>query len=208
MNDSELEEALKSAPVPERPRTYWAEFPLRVMARAQRLETHSEPGARRPRAVPFGPSSTLGFAAFGVGLMVIALLLSFAFGWRQGRPEPITGSQLTAARKCFREIEALFPNQVQAIVFDQDGPRLVLAEEPNVPASVPLYVRIRGPKGSRNYVTFSGQQIRFNGEVCEVLLNHLGHVLLVGHQAVWSPTQALVTSTRYQVAACPLETTL
>ena len=120
----------------------------------------------------------------------------------------ITGSELVAARKYFQEIETLFPGQVQAIVFDQQGSHLVLAEHSNVPADSPLYLKICGPKGCQNYVTFSGQQIHFNGETCEVLLDRHGNVLLVGPQWVLSTAGAPTKHARYQVAARPLETTL
>lgn len=208
MKDSELDQLLKSAPVPARPEAYWDEFHRRVVAKAHWLQTHAQAGANRPRVQPFGLRLPLRFAAVGLGLAVIGLLLGFAFGFRQGRRLPITDSQLAVARKYFQEIESLFPNQVRAIVFDQQGPHLALAEQPDVPASWPLYLRICGPKGCQNYVTFSGQQIRLNGEVCEVLLDCQGNVLLVGQQEVWSTAQAPARKSRYQVAARSLETTL
>jgi len=208
MKNSELDQLLKSAPVPEPPEAYWDEFPRRVMAKIYWLQTRTPAEANRPRTEPFGLRSRLRFATLGLVLTVIGLLLGFALGFRQGRHLSITDAQLAAARKYFQEIETLFPNQVQAIVFDQQGPRLVLAERPDVPASSPLYLRICGPKGCENFVTFSGQQIRFDGEVCEVLLDHQGNVLLVGQRRVWSTGLGRAKHARYQVAARPLETTL
>ncbi len=208
MKNSELDQMLKSAPVPDRPETYWDQFPGRIMAKAHWLQTREDGETNRTRTESFRIRARLCFATVVLGLVAMGLLLGVAFGFRQGRLLPITDPQLAAARKFFQEIETLFPNQVKAIVFDQQGPHLVLAEQPNVSTASPLYLRISGPKGCQNYVTFSGQQIRFNGEVCEVLLDHQGNVLLVGQQWAWSTALAAAKNARYQIAARPLEMTL
>jgi hypothetical protein len=201
MKDSELDQLLKSVPVPDRPETYWSEFPRRVMAKAHWLESRGQAGDDDCRARQSGARFRLRFVTVGLALVVIGLVLGFAFGFRQGRNLAITNSQLAAARKYLQEIETLFPNQIQAIVFDQQGTHLVLADQPNVPASSPIYLRISGPKGIQNYVTFSGQQIQLNGEVCEVLTDHEGNALLVGQQGAWSTAQAQVERSRYRLAA-------
>jgi hypothetical protein len=208
MKNSELDQILKSAPVPDRPGAYWDQFPQRVMAKTNWLRTRADDGANHPRTEPFWLRSRFRLATVGLGLAIIGLLLGFVLGFRQGRNLSITDPQLAAARKYFQEIETLFPGQVQAIVFDQQGPHLVLAERSNVPTASPLYLRICGPNGCQDYVTFSGQQIRFNGETCEVLLDRQGNVLLVGQQWVLSSAQASAKNARYQVAARPLELTL
>ena len=208
MKNSELDQILKSAPVPDRPGAYWDQFPRRVMAKTDKLRTRADAETNHPRTEPFWLRSRFQFATVGLGLAIIGLLLGFVLGFWRGRNLSITGPQLAAARKYFQEIETLFPGQVQAIVFDQQGSHLVLAERSNVPTSSPLYLRICGPKGCQNYVTFSGQQIRLNGETCEVLLDHHGNVLLVGQRWVVSTAQASAKHARYQVAAQPLEMTL
>jgi hypothetical protein len=217
VKDSELEQLLKSAPVPPRPESYWDSFPRRVMAKihwlpAETVETVSRP--LEPGITPLKRGVNemprwrgFRFATLGLGMVVIGLLLAYVVGFRQGRNLSITDLQIVAARKYFQEVEALFPGQVQAIVFGQQGAQLVLADKPNVPTSSPIYLRICGPQGCQNYVTFSGQQIRFNGEVCEVLEDHQGNVLLVGRQMVWSSAQAAAKGSRYQIEARPLEVT-
>jgi hypothetical protein len=115
---------------------------------------------------------------------------------------------MAQARKYFQEIQTLFPGQVQAIVLGQQGARLILADKPDIPASSPLYVRICGPKGCQDFVTFSGQQIRLNGDLCEVLLDQQNNVLLVGPQWALSTAQPPARHALYQVAARPLEATL
>ncbi len=191
MKNSELDQILKSAPVPDRPGAYWDQFPRRVMAKTDKLRTRADAETNHPRIEPFWLRSRFQFATVGLGLAIIGLLLSFV---------------LAAARKYFQEIETLFPGQVQAIVFDQQGPHLVLAEHSNVHASSPLYLRVCGPKGCQSYVTFSGQQIRINGETCEVLLDHQDNVLLIGQDWVLSTAQAPAKRARYQVSARPLMT--
>ena len=206
MKNSELDRILKSAPVPDRPGAYWDQFPQRVMAKTNWLRTRVDAGASQPQTKPFWLRHRFRFATVGLGLAISGLLLVFVLGSRQGRQLSITEPQLAAARKCFQEIETLFPGQVQAIVFDQQGPHLVLAEHSNVHASSPLYLRVCGPKGCQSYVTFSGQQIRINDETCEVLLDHQDNVLLVGQDWVLSTAQAPAKRARYQVSARPLMT--
>ena len=127
--------------------------------------------------------------------------------WK-GHRSPGKDPQLAEARKYFHELEVLFPNQLQAIVFDQQGTHLVLAPEPNLPASPPLYLKICGPKGCQRFVTFSGQQIRVNGDVCDVLVDHQGKVLLVGQETLWSDAKASVKRGPYRIEARALEATL
>ena len=206
MKNSELDQILKSAPVPDRPGAYWDQFTRRVMAKTDRPRTRADAETNHSRTEPFWLRSRFQFATVGLGLAIIGLLLGFVLGFWQGRNLSITDPQLAAARKYFQEIETLFPGQVQAIVFDQQGPHLVLAEHSNVPASSPLYLRVCGPKGCQSYVTFSGQQIRINGETCDVLSDHQDNVLLIGQDWVLSTAQAPAKHARYQVSARPLMT--
>ena len=81
----------------------------------------------------------------------------------------------------------------------------MLAQEPNLPKSPPLYVKICGPNGCQRVVTFSGQQIRVNGDVCDVLADHRGNVLVVGRQLVWSGARVGANSGRYQIEARVLD---
>ena len=208
MKNSELEKLLKSARVPERPAEYWDKFPARVMAKTHWLASREGTAAQERAAGVFGLRPSWRLAIVGVGLLVIAGLVGYNFGLGRGRSLSISAVQMAAARKYYQEVEALFPGQVQSIVFGQQGPRLVLADKPDVPPSVPLYLRIRGPKGFQNFVTFSGQQIRLDGEVCDVLLDPQGKVLLAGPEWVVSTGNAPMKHARYQVAARPLEATL
>jgi hypothetical protein len=186
MKDSELDQLLKSAPVPDRPQAYWDRFSALVLAKAHWLQTQTPAGAARPRGQPFGLRPRLRFAALSLAFAVIVLLLGLALLLLPARRHPITNSQLATARKYFQEIETLFPNQVQAIVFDQQGPHLALAERADVPASSPLYLRICGAGGCKDYLTFSGQEIQVDGEQITVLADARGGIILTGNQFVWS----------------------
>lgn len=186
MNNDELDKILKSASVPKRAEEYWREFPKKVTAKL-----HWQPKTAVDLDQREGWNWKLIFGpAMGVAAIVVAALLVVHFHTPSSKPEvaALKDQQLAVARKCYQELESLFPNQVQAIVFDESGPRLVLAAKADVPNSTPLYLKVCGPKGCEGFVTFSGQQIQVNGENCEVLSNGKGKVLLVGNHHVWDET--------------------
>jgi len=199
MNNCELEKLLKSAAPPARPPEFWEQFPGRVTASIHwPTKLHATPGAA-PR--PCWSSWTWGFSAAAA-----CLALAFALGYGRGRPTVESNPQLAQARVYFREIESLFPRQLQAITFDDRGPRLRLADKADIPDSTPLYVKICGPRGCQQHVTFSGQQIRVNGDDCDVLLDAAGNVLLVGRQFAWSSASLVHNVGPYHIEARPLGT--
>jgi RNA polymerase sigma factor (sigma-70 family) len=71
--------------------------------------------------------------------------------------------------------------------------------------SPPLYLKICGPRDCQRFVTFSGQQIRVNGDVCDVLSDHQGNVLVVGRQLLLSGSKASTRGGQYQIEAGALE---
>jgi hypothetical protein len=144
----------------------------------------------------------------GLGLAAACVVVAFVFGFWRGRESAAPEDRLAHARKYLHEVEALFPNQVQAIVFDKEGTHLVLADRPDVPASPALYLKICAPSECRQFITFSGQQIKVNGEACDVLLSHGGEVLLVGRRMVWSSSDPLGKHSGYRIEAKTLEATL
>lgn len=218
MNDQDLNRILKSAPVPERSEPYWEQFPRRVLARLRR-----PPQPRADRLRSFLSQSSAGAMpgfwralagdllhqpALGLGLLALCVALGFGIGFWRGRQTTATERlQLAEAEKCFREVAALFPNQLQALVFDEQGPRLVLSDKPTVPASPPIYVKISGPRGCERVVTFSGQQIRMDGEIFDVLVDRQGTVIVVGAQWAWSSSAPAAKSGRYRIEARPLPLT-
>lgn len=187
MNDNELDKLLKSAAPPGRPEEYWRAFPKKVTAKLYWREQAAGASAQtRPAR-----SSALSFA-WAAGAMALLLVIGLVVKLQIGSGATAVagktagGDQFAEARKCYQELEALFPHQLAAIVFDQQGPHLLLAPNPDVPSGTPLYVKVCGPKGCQSFVTFSGQEIPVNGENCEVLSNGSGEVLLVGNHRVWT----------------------
>jgi hypothetical protein len=204
MNNSELKARLKSVPVPEPGTEYWEAFPKRVMLEIQRREESRAPADTMARPWWF---ALLAGPVLSASVALVCVVSAFFLGVRQGRHSGLDQRQLAEAQKCYREIESLFPNQVQALVFDAQGMHLVLAEQADVPASPPLYVTLTGPKGVHRFVTFSGQRIRVNGDSFEVLVDRQGAVLLVGQQSVWSSSQPANKAGPYRIEARPLPAT-
>ena len=201
MNNAELETLLRSAPVPERTRDYWEQFPKRITAK-----TYWQTG--RPAALETASRSRSNPAAmrWGLGLASACLLVGLILSlWTRQVPND-PAPPPTQAKQYFHEIATLFPHQVQAIVFDAQGVRFMLADKADVPDSPPLYLKIMGPQGWRSFVTFSGQQIRFNGEDCDVLADGQGNVMLVGRQLLWNSAYPAPRAGKYRIAAQTLET--
>jgi hypothetical protein len=217
MNDRELNEVLKRATVPEREAECWERFPGRVTAELERRSQAAQAGWGAIDGAGAGPDAGDGWSwvavlrslvnhpAFALGMAAVCLVAALVLRSLNRRESPSYDPQLAEARKYFREIEGLFPRQLQAIVFDQQGAHLVLAQEANLPASPPLYLKIRGPRGCQRFVTFSGQQIHVNGDVCDVLADGQGKVLLVGRQLVWAGSPSRGTSSPYEIEARLLE---
>jgi hypothetical protein len=201
MNDKELEELLKSARTPERSGSYWEEFPGRVTAKLhwQRTDSESRPSVRPGRGLAL---------RWGFGLAAACLVFAFWLGFWRGKEAGLTAGQLADARKYYHEIEGLFPNQVKAIVFDQKGAHLVLAENSEIPSSPPLFIRICGPKGCEKYITFSGQKIHFGAEDYEVLATPRGEVMLIGANSAWTGAATANVPGSLRIEARPLEAVL
>lgn len=205
MNNTELNRLLKSTSVPEPPQDYWEQFPGRVTDEVRRRR------ARKPMldSAPASWSAAVLYRfrwALGTAVTAALVLVAVLIVYSRGKPGAAGPDAFAEAQKCFREIEPLFPNQIKAIVFDQQGAQLVLADTATVPVSTPVYIKISGPNRSRQFVTFSGQQIPVNGDVCDVLVDHQGNILLVGRQLVWSSSKPAVKPGPYQIEARPLET--
>jgi hypothetical protein len=179
MNNSDLDNLLKKVKVPELPQQYWENFPPRITARLH----WSQRGAQSaPRQLDSGRRWFIA----RVALAMATVCLLFALGFRMWTiREDQSMESLGKIRKYYSEIESLFPNQVNGIVFDSQGPHLLLADKSNLPNSTALYVRICSKKGCRSFVTFSGQRIRFGSDTFDVLVDRQGEVLLAGEKMVW-----------------------
>jgi len=157
---------------------------------------------------PWRVGTVFGRTAVAVGLSSVLVVAALLIRFQAKQNLTFGDPQFAELQKCYREIEPLFPNQLKAIIWDNTGgPELVLAEAATVPSSTPLYLRICGPNGCRRFVTFSGQQIQVNGDVCDVLLDRQGNIIIAGRQLVWSSAKATGTAGHYQIEARPVRTT-
>jgi hypothetical protein len=198
MNNTELDKLLQTASVPERATDFWEQLPRRISTRI-----HWQ--ARREIGAPDGARKALPLAwAFAAGAFCLLLALTLPF--RPGQTSGGATGQYAQMAKCYREIEALFPNQLQSITFDERGSHLLLAERADVPQSPALYLKICGPSGCQQVVTFSGQQIRVNGDDCDVLVDAAGNILVVGRQIAWSSAAPARVGKPYRIEARALET--
>jgi len=163
MND-ELNNLLKQAKMPERSAGYWESFPGRVTR-----------GLADKSRLPSNPTAWLPWA---IGAVTVCLALALAIYMRHsGKSQadsPVSYAQL------YRQIEAMFPNQVRAIVVDEHGVKLMLSDTANVPRSQPLLVNACNPDGCRHVITFSGQQVKINGDTWDVFLNGQNEVIVAG----------------------------
>jgi hypothetical protein len=176
MNDSDLEKKLKAVQVPSRREDYWESFPRLVSA-----ELRATP-ARRPADDP----NWLPPLAWGGSIAFACLLIGFAIGHWHGRMEKSDPYALLQNGKVLHEVLTLFPNRVRAIVQDEHGMQLVLADQPDVPASTPIYVHICDGKQCSSLVTFSGQELEIAGQKVTILAEAQGGVIVVGSRFAWS----------------------
>lgn len=201
MNTEELDRILKSARVPQQAESYWEQFPRRVISALQARPKTADP-SRVPLAGRLTWTSLLRLK-FGIslGLSLACTIVVLVLVVPKYRSSSVSDPQLATAQKYYRELKALFPNQLRVIAFDDQGPHLTLADSADVPASPPLYIKICGPEGCRRFVTFSGQQVSINGQLFEILVDREDHVLVLGSQFFWPGTAPSGKSGRYDIEA-------
>ncbi len=201
MNNAELDKTLRRAKVPDPRAGYWDDLPANVQREIARgaSTARGEVAGRR-----FDAIRLVLRRAVPLTLAAACLMVGFFWGahWRKGRAA--NAVEIAEARACWREAAALFPNQLQAIEFDQQGSRLVLSEQANRPIFPPVFVRLCDGKRCQGFVTFSGQQISVNGESFEVLIDRKGEILLAGNASVWNSATDTASFGRYKVMARPL----
>ena len=178
MNDSELNRTLKSAEPPPRTDEYWADFPGEV---ARQLTRPLPPERRATNWLPR--------LAWAGGLAAVCGLIGFVLGHQWGQPETASNNgQVLQNEKVIREVMAMFPNRVRAIVQDEHGVQLVLSDQADVPTSPPIYVHICDGRQCSSLVTFSGQELELTGQKVTILSDARGGIILTGNQFVWSST--------------------
>ncbi len=175
MNNHELDQLLRSVTVPERPPEFWERLTQRVTAKL-----HWQPRINADFRRPAGRGLIWNW---GVAVAAVLLCLGFLLGNWHGRKQT---TALLQNEKLLREVLATFPNQVRAIVQDENGLHLSLADQPDVAQTQPLWIRVCEGKSCRSILTFSGQVLQIGGRTVEALADAEGGVLLVGENFVWS----------------------
>jgi len=200
MNDSELETKLKAAREPDLPADYLGSFPQTVLKNLRSSPREGALGERvlRKRAIfrrPWLPRLAWVMAT------TACILIAFAIGHRRGLVEGHSEQDVLADAKLIRETLAMFPNQVRAIVQDEHGLKLVLADKPDVPDSTPIYVHFCDDNRCSSLVTFSGQEIQIGEQKLTVLSEPDGGIILEGNQFVWSTSKHNLTQNGLKIEA-------
>jgi hypothetical protein len=190
MHKSELDSILKKARLPQPPKEFWEEFPQQIVRGLNQARTKSYHTERN-----WFPRLAWGFAT------AICILAAFAIGHWRGRVETETSRDVLANAKVVDETLAMFPNRVRAIIQDEHGLQLVLSDQPNVPMSTPLWVKICDGKQCSSLVTFSGQELAIAGQKITVLSDAQGGIILEGNQFVWSSSARNFASGNLKIEA-------
>ena len=201
MNDSKLNELLQRVRVPERQPEEWQELTNDTM-RAMRLSLSAH-GERVRGEVSLSRPRFKSIALWTFGCATACVLAGFILGHWHARLET-RRDEIADARKLFSELSALFPNQIEAVILDERGPRLVLAEQPAPRHGAPIFVRICTARGCERVVTFSGRRVLMNGESCEVLLDVRGNVIVAGERFAWSSSEPATRTRGFQIEAAQL----
>ena len=191
MNDADLNKKLKATPVPARDEDYWESFPRLVSAKLRTAPVERPAIDRhwRPRL------------AWGGGIALACLMIGFAAGHWHGQMEKKDAYALLQNGKMLQEVLTLFPGRVRAITQDEHGVQLVLAEQADVPASTPIYVRICDGKQCLALVTFSGQELEIAGQKVTVLSDAQGGVIVTGPRFAWSSDRPAGASNGLKIEA-------
>jgi len=178
MNNRELNDLLRAVKVPEPPQDYWDEFPG-DLTRIARPSPSSAQVTRAPGLLQ-RRSRWRAAIAFAAACITAAFVIVYNVGNKSRPDQPIVSIE-----KCLHEVEALFPNQVRAIIFEKSGARLLLSDAPDVPGAMPVYLKVCDGNVCQHIVTFSGQRLSINGELCDVLVDSRQNVLVVGRRKFW-----------------------
>jgi hypothetical protein len=199
MKDSDLDKKLRAVRVPERSEEYWDAFPRTVLGRLSRDEERTE---RHPR------SAGIPWLLRGLGTAFACMAVVITIGYWRNRALQAESFALLQNAKVLHEVRTLFPNRVRAIVNDDQGLRLVLSDQPDVPDSTAFVIKICEGSKCRTVVTFSGQDLQIAGETVEVLADAQGRVMLVGDRLFWSERQTKLASNHLRIQARPLSDVL
>lgn len=186
-NNKDLDDLLKQDRAPARSDDHWNSFPGRVTAQLQRPVSVSKgTSATNDRRHRISSGLALGL---GLGLACLVLALKYGAGTQPdpGRPAaPLGAQQAKSYAKIIEEVGAMFPNRVRSVALNDNDIHLNLADHDDVATSPPIWLEICRGGHCQEFITFSGQQIRVDRDLYEVLVDSRGNVMLAGEKMIWS----------------------
>ena len=179
MTDEELKKRLRSAQVvpPTREATEDMMFRVRSSLRHRSAAASAGDVAKASRQVVFWR-----WVAGGMAILAMAMLVLR----REGPAPVLTDRHIGEMRRYLGELQTLFPNRLDAVIFETDGPRLVLSESPGPSGGGALVLRLCAEGRCREVVTFSGRRIEIDGRKFEVLSQIGGGIIVMGDKGVWT----------------------
>lgn len=205
MKEDPLDSLLRSVPEPTLPEGHGDALARRVVRRIRTL-----PESSREDAVPApwnwnpfrNPTSGL-VAAFALALVGWGIHLGTS-SVPKSDPGPGFGSaEAQDYREVWNQFATLFPHQVRAVTFGPEGPRVILSDQPDLPDSPGILVRLCSRDGCRTALTVSGQSVELGSQRLEILGTARGEVFVTAGNTVWPLDRATL-----RLSALNLESTL
>jgi hypothetical protein len=186
MKPHPLDSLLRSVPepiVPEESREAFAQKVLHRLRSAPESGRNDHPAARLPwnpfrnLASGFATASALAIVGWGVHVGTS--------GWGGDTGMAFDPAETRAYREVWKEFATLFPNQVRAVTFGPEGPRVILSDRPDLPETPGILVRLCSRDGCRTALTVSGQSVELGTQRLEVLGTARGEVFVTFDDSVW-----------------------
>jgi hypothetical protein len=198
MNDDDLRQRLHKLRVPE------ASESARARARHRALIAFQQGGSMRAEE-----SAWKGFVWRWRAAIALALVVGFLpFLFLKHRN---TSENLANDRQILKQMEKLFPNQVNAVVERNGKVDLSIAQSPVVGADQPVLVVFKRGRESIRVLSYSGHRVCLmlgKKQNCfEILATPAGGVILEGEDKVWLASEHLEVA-GYSVRAQSLEASL
>jgi hypothetical protein len=198
MNEDDLRRSLRQLPAPQ------AAEPARARARQRALIAFAQTGVAF--AQPPERQGRLGVWRYGFALAVLVAIFPFLFV----RHHPAT-ENLADDRQLLRQVEKLFPHQVDTVVEENGKVNLSIAQAPMVGSDQPVLVVFKRGCESIRVLSYSGHRICLTlgqeHNCFEVLTTPSGGVILEAENKVWLSTEHPVVA-GYSVRAQSLEAPL
>jgi hypothetical protein len=198
MKDGELRQSLHKLRVPE------ASESARARARHRALIAFQQGGSRRPEE-----SDWRGFVWRWRGVVALAFvtgLLPFLFLKHRAASENLAND-----REFLRQVEKLFPNQVNAVVEKDGKVDLSIAQSPVVGSDQPVLVMFTQGRDTIRILSYSGHRVCLmlgKTQNCfEILATPTGGIILEGEDKVWLASEHPEVA-GYSVRAQTLEASL